>query len=152
MNNKEHTVTISGKEYLEYLKLKEIKNSSEIQNRFQLDHYQTIIKQEKANKLITIRLEYPKHHKNFLGSSEIVSSFDVHISSLDSIRQTKFLSKKIMDLIYPITSELKELKDTITAYNVNLRYEENKNAGYTNRIKSYNNLSWIKKLTTNFKV
>jgi hypothetical protein len=57
-----------------------------------------------------------------------------------------------MDLIYPITSELKELKDTITAYNVNLRYEENKNAGYTNRIKSYNNLSWIKKLTTNFKV
>lgn len=140
-----HTVTISGKEYLEYLELKNINDEIKIKSRGELDFWQNQLQEEKRNKTITIRLETTRQHSVFRETKDLIS-YDVHVHSLDSVTQTKFLKEKIVEFTSSLCFERDKLKEQVslleqTIKDLRLRLCENRKT-----INYFENISWLEKI------
>jgi len=108
MNNKKHTVTISGDEYLDYIELKNSNNTAIEELFIRIRKLTQDLIEEKANKTIIVELR-----KNFSGPRQLQSAYTVVIDSIDSVTQTRILSEKIKQHIHPIVEELEKSKGRI---------------------------------------
>jgi hypothetical protein len=140
-----HTVTISGKEYLEYLKLKEKNHTYFYNHQKQIEWYREKLKTEEQNKTITVRLEINKQRSSSREARDLTSS-NVYVYSLDSVRQTEFLKEKIVNFINPLCFEKDKLKKQVSILEQKIKDLEFKLSENEKTIDYFENLSWFKKI------
>jgi hypothetical protein len=145
MSSEKHTVTISGDEYIEYIRLKTEKKDYKSTILSNIDFYRNILKKEKESKTITVTLKkcnFPAARNNLEETF-----FEVHVSSLDSLSQTKFLAKKIMDLVFPLNDLNEKYKDKIRVLERNLDLcNEKIKIIPVDLDKKFKNLNWYTRL------
>jgi hypothetical protein len=145
MSNEKHTVTISGDEYIEYIRLRTEKKEAKFIHIDNINWYIDQLKKEKENKNITVTLK--RCNYSYSKSKLQETFFEVHVSSLDSLRQTKFLAKKIMELVFPLSDLNEKYKEQINVLEQNIKVRHEEIDTIPMRIhEKFKNLSWYKRL------